>query len=153
MGDEAKLFSGARPQFYFHGARLKKDNKTGSIFWLLNLIITCVPEEIAKCSDILCANYAAIETIDNRITSLAIDLIVLDQQLQFFPLVDSKKPAFTFASVDLEDLRFTRNEKLTEFWIALAIPASDEVWGFVKESAFTRLWVEFKPAKSAFALK
>ncbi|MFC5861063.1 hypothetical protein ACFPT7_02025 [Acidicapsa dinghuensis] len=79
--------------------------------------------------------------------------MMLDQRCRFFPLADSKEELFTFVAVDLEDLRFTRNEKLTELWVAIAIPAADEVWSFVKRFAFTRLWVEFAPAKSAFALK
>lgn len=153
-GDEkARFFDGVRPQFYFHSARLKKDNKTGDIFWHLNLVITCVPEEIARCNDIICSNYAAIETRDNRVTSLEIDLFVMDQAIAFYQLKENKSPSIKISPCDLEDLKFTRNEKVTELWAMLVVRATDQVWDFVRRAAFTRLWVEFKPAKSPFVLQ
>jgi hypothetical protein len=77
----------------------------------------------------------------------------MDQRLEFYALKDNKKPSLKLSPCDLEDLRFTRSEKITELWVMLVVPAEEEVWEFVKRSAFTRLWVEFHPAKSAFALK
>ena len=122
------------------------------VFWHLNLVIACIAEEIAKCDDVICSNYAAIETLDNRITSLSIDVMVLDQLVSFYQLADNKKPMFQL-SCDLEDLRFTRNESCTELWVMVMVRAEDKVWEFVKKAAFTRLWVEFKPARSPFGLQ
>lgn len=112
-----------------------------------------MPEEIAKCNDVICSNYAAIETLDNRITSLSLDLFVMDQAIEFFQLKDNKKSTLRLAPCDLEDLRFTRNEKLTELWVMIVVEAESPVWEFVRKAAFTRLWIEFRPAKTAFNLK
>ncbi len=141
-----KFFEECRPQFYFHGGRLKKDAKSGKQFWKLNLVLTLEPGEVAGgCDDVIRNNYIAIETRANRVEEIKIADVVLDQVIEFFSLEYRKAAVLRCGPCDLTELRITREDDLTELWVKAEIENSDEVHKFVRDYVFQRLWVEFAP--------
>jgi hypothetical protein len=61
-----KLFDGARPQIYIHGAKLRRDKKTGKRLWGLTLIITLNPELVDACGGPIEQAWLYILTLDNQ---------------------------------------------------------------------------------------
>jgi hypothetical protein len=142
-----KFFEECRPEFYMHGGRLIKEKKTGRKYWRLRLVITCKGNEIVKCDDVISNCYLAIETRENRIDELVIAALIHSQSIDFFPLSDSKAPAFRVANCDLTDLRMTRVDDMTELWVNVEIENSDRLHVFVRDYMFSRLWAEFASAQ------
>lgn len=142
-----KFFEGCRPSFYFHGGKLIKESKTGRQYWRMNLVITLQAEEVLKCDQLLMNNYESIETRSDAIEELKLNVDVLGQSVAFFALIDDREPTLHIMSCDLTELKMTRVDDLSELWIRAEIENTDAVHKFVKDFAFQRLWVEFRPAQ------
>lgn len=142
-----RFFEGVRPQFYFHGARIRKDKKTGRRIWAITLVITLDAAEVLKCDEIVQRNYEHILTLDYRNNDLGIEIMIPEQTLDFFALKDAKDSLLHLTRVDLAGLRMTRVEEIAELWAQAEVDSTDAVCDFVKEYVFTRLWVEFQPSQ------
>lgn len=138
-----KFFDECRPEFYLHGGRLTKDQKSGKQFWKLNLVVTLRPQQVLACDEVIINNYLAIETRANHVEEIKLTDIVLDQMIDFFSLEDHKAAVLRCGPCDLTELRLTREDDLVELWVKADIENSDAVHNFVRHHVFTRLWVEF----------
>jgi hypothetical protein len=140
-----KFFQGCRPQVYFHGAKLRRDKKTGRRLWGLTMIVTLNPELVLKCDEVIEQAYVYILTLDNQADEVVLGAIAQWISIDFFGLADDLKAGLHVAGVDLGGQRMTRDGQVVEFWFQFEIENNPKLHAFVKEYAFTRLWAEFKP--------
>ena len=127
-----QFFEGVRPQFYFHGARIRKDKKTGRRIWRIDMVITLDAAEVLKCDDLVARNYEHILTLDNCNNELGIEAMIPEQTLDFFALKESPKALLHLTRCDLAGLRMTRVEEIAELWVQLETDSTDAVCDFVK---------------------
>ena len=142
-----KFFESVRPQFYFHGARIRKEKKTGQRIWRIDMVITLSVDEVLHCDEVVQRNYEHILTLDYRNNELGIEVMVPEQVLDFFALKDSPKPLLHLVRCDLTNLRMTRVEEIAELWVQMEVESTGSICDFVKDHVFTRLWVEFRPVQ------
>lgn len=145
-----KLFEGVRPSAYLHGARLKKDNKTGQRYWSLTLVITLEAEDVAQCDDLVQDAWSYIADGKHKATSVDLGEDILQMFVEFYalpPSAGAQKPALRLGPCDLTGLRLTRVEGLTEMWVTIQSDLTDRLHAFVKEYAFTRVFVALEPAQ------
>ena len=140
-----RFFESCRPEIYWHGAKLRRDKKTGRRLWALTIIVTLNVDLVLKCDGVIEQAYAYILTLDNQADEVQLGAIAQWMSIDFFGLADDTKAGLHVAGVDLGGLRMTRDGKTVEFWFQLEIENNPKLHAFVKEFAFTRLWAEFKP--------
>jgi hypothetical protein len=140
-----KFFESLRPEVYLHGAKLRRDKKTGKRLWGLTLIVTLSPDLVAQCEGPIEQAYIYILTLDNAVAEIMLGAIVPYMSVGLFPLKDDKKAQVQIAGVDLTGLRLTRDGQTVEFWFQFEIENNHTLHAFLKEFAFTRVWAEFKP--------
>ena len=143
-----KFFEGCRPEIYWHGAKLRRDKKTGRRLWALTLIVTLTPELVAKCDEVIKRSHAFIVTLENQVEEILLGAIAQWVSIDFFPLIDDAESALHVAGVDLCSLRMTRDGETVEFWFQFEMENNSRLHALVKEYAFTRLWAEFRPRKN-----
>jgi hypothetical protein len=146
-----RFFEKVRPQIYLHGAKLRRDKKTGRRLWGLTLIVTLKPDLVAACAAQIEEAYIYLLTLDHQADELMLGSIADSMSIEFFALEDDTKPTLRIQGVDFDGLRLTRDEETVEFWFHLEVENSATVHPFVKEYAFTRLWAEFKQRANEIA--
>jgi hypothetical protein len=139
-----RFFEEIRPQIYLHGAKLRRDKKTGRRLWGLTLIVTLKPELVAACAGQIEQAYIYLLTLDHQADELMLGSIADSMSIEFYALDDDKKPVLRIQGVDFDGLRLTRDAESVEFWFHFEVENSATVHPFVKEYAFTRLWADFK---------
>ncbi len=140
-----RFFEDCRAEIYWHGAKLRRDKKTGRRLWGLTLIITLTPELVLKCDEVIEQAYAYMLTLNNQADEVLLGAIAQWMSIDFFGVADDAKAGLHLAGVDLGGLRMTRDGQTVEFWFQLEVENNPKLHAFVKEYAFTRLWAEFKP--------
>jgi hypothetical protein len=146
-----RFFEKIRPQIYLHGAKLRRDKKTGRRLWGLTLIVTLKPDLVGACAEQIEQAYIYLLTLDHQADELMLGSIADSMSIEFFALEDDTKPTLRIQGVDFDGLRLTRDEETVEFWFHLEVENSATVHPFVKEYAFTRLWAEFKQRANEIA--
>jgi hypothetical protein len=139
------LFEGLRPEIYIHGAKLRRDKKTGKRLWGLTLINTLLPEQVVKCDGTIEAAYVYLLTLDNSAADVLLNTVVASCSIDFFGKFEDKKSTLHLDGVDLAGFRLTRKENVAELWFQFELENNASLHVFVKEYAYTRLWAEFKP--------
>lgn len=140
------LFEGLRPEMYFHGAKLRRDKKTGKRLWGLTLINTVQPEQVVKCDATIEAAYIYLLTLNNCAEEVTLSTTITDCVIDFFGKDDDKKTTLHLEGLDLGGFRLTRKEKVAELWFQFELENTASLHAFVKEYAYTRLWAEFRRA-------
>ena len=140
------LFEGLRPEIYFHGAKLRRDKKTGKRLWGLTLINTVQPEQVVKCDATIEAAYIYLLTLNNCAEEVTLSTKITDCVIDFFGKDDDKKTTLHLEGLDLGGFRLTRKEKVAELWFQFELENTASLHAFVKEYAYTRLWAEFRRA-------
>ena len=138
-----KFFEGLRPQVYIHGAKLKRDKKTGKRLWALTMIVTLEADLIASCAPVIDRAWKFIRDPENAGVDLLLLAIVEGATIDFYAAVDDAAPAVHIEGVDLEGLRLTRGGNVIEFWFQGEKENSAGLHAFIKEYAFTRCWAAF----------
>jgi hypothetical protein len=141
-----RFFEDMRPEIYIHGAKLRRDKKTGKRLWGLTLINTLLPEQVIKCDGTIEAAYIYMLTLENCAVEVMLGTIVESCVIEFFAKVEDKKSTLRLEGVDLGGFRLTRDGKVAERWFQFELENSASLHAFIKEYAYTRLWAEFKPA-------
>jgi hypothetical protein len=140
------LFEGLRPEIYIHGAKLRRDKKTGKRLWGLTLINTLLPEQVVKCDGTIEAAFIYLLTLENCAAEVLLSTVIASCVIDFFGKDEDKKATLHLEGVDLGSFRLTRDGKVAELWFQFELENSASLHAFVKEYAYTRLWAQFKPA-------
>jgi hypothetical protein len=140
-----KFFEGVRPSAYFQGGRLKKDAKSGVRFWSLSFAITMESAHVYRCEEVITSNYEQISAAENRCDELSIGISISGHEIEFYELVESEEPVLRLRESLISNLRMTQNDGLVELWINVEHSNGDALHAFVKDYAFTRLWLSFVP--------
>jgi hypothetical protein len=150
-----KFFEKCRPEVYIHGAKLRRDKKTGKRLWGFTLIVTLCIDQVLKCDGILERAYGYILTLDNCVRELLLDSQVIDCAVDFYALIDDKVRALRLDHVDIGDLRMTREGETVELWFKFEteLERSLGLHEWVKKFAYTRLWAEFVPAQGSLGMQ
>lgn len=138
-----RLFENLRPEIYIHGAKLRRDKKTGKRLWKLTLINTLLPEQVGKCDGTIEAAFIYLLTLDNCVAEVLLDTAITSCTIDFFGKDEDKKTTLHLDGVDLGDFRLTRDGKVSELWFSFELENSANLHAFVKEYAYQRLWAEF----------
>jgi hypothetical protein len=141
-----RFFEDMRPEIYIHGAKLRRDKKTGKRLWGLTLINTLLPEQVIKCDGTVEAAFIYLLTLENCAAEVMLGTIVESCVIEFFAKVEDKKSTLRLEGVDMGGFRLTRDGKIAELWFQFELENNASLHAFVKEYAYTRLWAEFKPA-------
>lgn len=144
-GGGMRFFEGLRPELLVHGAKLRRDKKTGKRLWGLTLINTLQPEQVIKCHATIEAAYIYLLTLDNCAAEVLLGTFVERCAIDFFAKCDDKKTTLHLDGVDLGGFRLTRDGKVVELWFQFELENGASLHAFVKEYAYTRLWAQFKP--------
>lgn len=121
-----KFFEGCKPQVYFDGGKLFLEKKTNRKMWRLDLVFLLDAQEVIKCDDVILANYAAIETIDNRMEEIVLTHEIASQAIEFFGLRDHTAPLL-YVKSELTDLVMTRKEGRTELHAKIELASEGKV--------------------------
>lgn len=140
-----RLFQGLRPEIYIHGAKLRRDKKTGKRLWSLTLINTLLPEQVGKCEATIEAAYIYLLTLEHAAVEILLNTMIADCAIEFFAKDDERKPVLRLDGVDLDAFRLTRDKQIVELWFAFEVENGASLHAFVKEYAFTRVWAKFAP--------
>ncbi len=142
-----RFFTGCRPEVYIHGAKLRRDKKTGKRLWGLTLIVTLDIDQVLQCGKVIESAYGYILTLDNLAVDVMLSLMVPGCTVDFFALVEDKNPALHLERVDLGGLRMTRDGETVELWFQFEaeLEYTPGLHEFVKKFAYTRLWAQFSP--------
>lgn len=141
-----RFFEGLRPEIYIHGAKLRRDKKTGKRLWGLTLINTLIPEQVTKCDQTIEAAYVYLLTLENAASESMLITLFQACAIDFFAKSEDNKPVLHLDGADLGSFRMTRNGKVAELWFQFELENSGVLHAFVKEYAYTRLWAQFTPA-------
>jgi hypothetical protein len=144
-GGLMKFFEGLRPEIYIHGAKLRRDKKTGKRLWSLTLINSLLPEQVTECDETILAAFIYLLTLENCAAEVMLGTVAESCGIDFFANVEDKKTTLRLEGVDLGGFRLTRDGKIAELWFQFELENSASLHAFVKEYAYTRLWAEFKP--------
>ena len=87
-----RFFEKYRPEIYWHGAKLRRDKKTGRRLWGLTMIVTLAPELVLKCDEVIEQAYAYILTLDNQVDEVLLGAVARWMSIDFFGLADDAKP-------------------------------------------------------------
>jgi len=90
-----KFFHGCRPQVYIHGAKLRRDKKTGKRLWCLTLIVTMTPELASKCAEVVERAFDFTLKIDNGVADMLLVSVAESMTIDFFAAIDDAAPACT----------------------------------------------------------
>ncbi len=150
-----KFFEGCRPEVYIHGAKLRRDKKTGKRLWGFTLIVTLAIDQVLKCAAIFESAFGFILTLDNCCSELLLDATVTDCAIDFYALIDDKAMALVLEHVDIGGLRMTRDGEIVELWFQFEVELDRSLGlhDWVKKFAYTRLWAEFKPAQGSLGME
>jgi hypothetical protein len=150
-----KFFEKCRPEVYVHGAKLRRDKKTGKRLWGFTLIITLSIDQVLKCDSVIERAYEYILTLDNCATELLLDAMVIDCAVDFYALIDNKERALRLDHVDIGGLRMTRDGEVVELWFQFEVELERSLGlhEWVKKFAYTRLWAEFVPAQGNLGME
>jgi hypothetical protein len=96
-----RFFEGARPQVYIHGAKLRRDKKTGKRLWGLTLIVTMDDELVKSSADAIVRAYAYIRDLDNGIADMHLVAMAPSITIDFFAQIDDAAPVVHIERVDL----------------------------------------------------
>jgi len=148
-----RFFERCRPEVYIHGAKLRRDKKTGKRLWCLTLIVTMTPELAAKCAEIVERAFGFALKADNGVADMLLVPVAESMTVDFFAAIDDATPAVHIEGVDLGGLRFTRDGNVVEFWFQGEKENSAGLHSFMKEYAFTRCWASFTHGQRELGLK
>ena len=148
-----RFFEGCTPEVYIHGAKLRRDKKTGKRLWGLTLIITLDVQDVIKCAPVIEREYEYLLTLENCGVEVLLDAAVMGCIVDFFAAVVDKKPALQLEGLDLAGLRLTRADKTVELWFQFEDEINAGLHAFVKEYAFTRVWARFTPLQGSLAME
>jgi hypothetical protein len=148
-----RFFEGLRPEIYIHGAKLKRDKKSGKRLWGLTLINTLLPEQVVKCDSTIEAAYIYLLTMENCAAEVLLGTLVESGTIDFFAKFEDKKPVLHLEGADLAFFRLTREGNVAELWFQFEVENNAGLHAFVKEYAFTRVWAEFTPGQGELPMK
>lgn len=140
-----RFFEKSRPQVYLHGAKLRRDKKTGKRLWGLTLIVTMDADLVLACDSVIVSAFEYLLTLDHSAVEVNLDMVVFDTMVDCFALADDKVPNLHLAGVDLDQFRLTRDSETVEMWFHFEIENNAGLHAFVKEYAFSRFWMQFTP--------
>lgn len=147
-----KLFEGVRVSAYFQGGRLKQDKKTCVRYWSMTFALTMRAADVHKCAELIVSNYQQISADENCCDELSIAHPAVAYSISFLDLEDSTKPSLSLAKCDVSGLRLTRSDGLVELWMTVEHDNGDALHRFVKDYAFTRVWMEFLPRQASLSV-
>ena len=150
-----KFFEKCRPEVYVHGAKLRRDKKTGKRLWGFTLIVTLGIDQVLKCASIFESAFGFILTLDHCCTELLLDAMVTDCTVDFYALIEDKAKALHLEHVDIGGLRMTRDGETVELWFQFEVELERSLGlhEWVKKFAYTRLWAEFTPAQGSLEMQ
>ncbi len=149
-----KFFEKQRPQVYIHGAKLRRDKKTGKRMWSFVLIVTLTPELARSCAAQVVKGWEYVGTADNACYEMLLTPIIEGCTIDFFAQIDEATPALHLEGIDLGGFRLTRGEGgVIELWFGGEHENSAGLHAFVKEYAFTRCWAAFALGQRELGLK
>lgn len=148
-----KFFDGLRPEVYVHGAKLRRDKKTGKRLWRLICIVTLDPNLPLACDETVIAGCIYLLNLENCACEVLLDAEARGAIADFYAKVDDKKPALHLEGLDIGGLRMTREAQTAEFWFQFEAENNAGLHSFVKEYAFTRVFAKFAIGQGQLALK
>jgi hypothetical protein len=148
------LFEKCRPEVYIHGAKLRRDKKTGKRLWGFTLINTLDIDQVLKCSAVIECAYEYILTLDHCACEVLLNAMVNDCHVDFFALLDDSAKALQLEHIDIGNLRLTREGETVELWFQFEVELErcSGVHEWVKKFAYTRLWAEFTQVQGSLSL-
>jgi hypothetical protein len=96
-----KFFEGCRPEVYIHGAKLRRDKKTGKRMWGLTLIVTLSPELASRCHSMIQRAAEYVATLENGTVDLSLSAVVESCTIDFFSAIDDAIPVVHLQGIDL----------------------------------------------------
>jgi hypothetical protein len=148
-----KFFEGCKPQVFLHGAKLRRDKKTGKRLWGLTFIVTLQVDQVLTCDAVIEKAFEYLLTLENAGVEVSLDAIAVGLIVDFYALLDDKKPTLHVDGVSFEGLRLTRTDQTVELWFQCEIENNAGLHAFIKEYAFTRFWAEFTPCQGELGMK
>lgn len=152
-GRSVRFFEKERPEIYLHGAKLRRDKKTGKRMWGLTLIVTLNAKLVESCDVPVVKGWQYITEGDSAAFDVALSPIVVGCAIDFFQNIDDASPVLHLEGVDLGGLRITRDGTVVEFWFFGEHENSGNLHHFVKEFAFQRCWAQFAAEQCDLEMK
>jgi hypothetical protein len=140
-----RLFEKVRPEVYLHAPQLRRDKKTGSRLWRFTLIVTLTVDLAEKCDVAVAKAWQYITEKDSRVIEVCLAAEAENMKLEFFAQRDDADNALLLSGIDLVGLRLTREGTVIEFWAMGEQENNSRLHAFMKEYAYTRIWVTFTP--------
>ena len=141
-----ELFEKRRIQVHINGGKLRLD-KSDIRRWQLNLQFAIDPADIHSCHEAIVSNYQQIEARENGVDEIAMNLGVSEQIIEFFGLADHKAPTVRLGKCVISDMKMKHDAGLTILELKAEAECTGVLHDFVKDYAFTTVWVELAPVQ------
>jgi hypothetical protein len=138
-----RFFEKQRPEVYIHGAKLRRDKKSGKRLWGMTFIVTLTVDLVESCDVSVAKAWQYITERDSGAAEVLLISTVMGCGIDCFSQIDEAVPALHLEGVDLAGLRLTRDGNVVEFWFAGEHENTAGLHSFMKEYAFTRCWMQF----------
>jgi len=142
----SELFDKRRVQVHINGGKLRLD-KSDIRRWQLNLQFMLLPEDVHSCHEAIVSNYQQIEARQNGVDEIAMNLGVSEQLIEFFGLSDHTAPTVRLGKCTITDMKMKHDTGITMLELKAEAECTEVLHDFVKDYAFTTLWVELSPVQ------
>lgn len=150
--EKPTFFEGRRVSVFFKGGRLAKDAKTEQRFWRLKWAITVQPADAYACRGAIQSNYEHIQARENGSEKIELAGLLMGMTVTVYPHSQDDAPqVLLLADCMLDKFAMTYADGMTEFWLFVEHPLTDQLHAFVRDYAFQRFWVEFERQQRSLA--
>lgn len=141
-----ELFDKRRVQVHINGGKLSLD-KNDVRRWKLNLQFNLEANDIHSCHEAIVSNYQQIEARENGVDEIGMNISFSDQIIEFFGLSDHNAPTARLGKCSISDVKMKHDNGLTLLELKAEAECTGLIHDFVKDYAFTSLWVELAPVQ------
>lgn len=141
-----ELFDKRRVQVHINGGKLSLD-KSDIRRWKLNLQFMLLPEDVHSCHESIVSNYQQIEARQNGVDEIAMNLGLSEQIIEFYGLSDHSAPTVRLGKCTVSDMKMKHDSGITILELKAEAECTGVLHDFVKDYAFTTVWVEIAPVQ------
>lgn len=141
-----ELFDKRRVQVHINGGKLSLD-KSDIRRWKLNLQFMLLAEDVHSCHESIVSNYQQIEARQNGVDEIAMNLGLSEQIIEFYGLSDHNAPTVRLGKCTISDMKMKHDSGMTLLELKAEAECTGVLHDFVKDYAFTTVWVEIAPVQ------
>lgn len=141
-----ELFDKRRVMVHINGGKLSLD-KNDIRRWKLNLQFNLDAAEVNSCHGAIISNYQQIEARENGVDEIQMNITFSDQIIEFFGLADHTAPTVRLGKCAITDVKMKHDNGLTLLELKAEAECTGLIHDFVKDYAFTTVWVELAPVQ------